>query len=157
VLRVRPPDSTVCIAEEKRFSNQKNSSVSNWSALHIFTMFPSSRVGVVHSSCCYGNRFVVIDAMLLLMPLAMLLSMPVVMLMVLPLALDSVSCMRKRYPFISARAIGRDRSSVVIFTACVAVGNVIDNGVANRVVNCVDGASIMIYVFSKTGFSCFRR
>ena len=25
--RVRPPDSIVCIAEEKKFSNQKNSSV----------------------------------------------------------------------------------------------------------------------------------
>jgi len=35
-------------------------------------------------SCCYGNRFVVIDVMLLLIPLTMLLSMPVV----LPLALD---------------------------------------------------------------------
>ena len=75
----------------------------------------------------------------------------------LPLALDSVSCMRKRYPFISTRAIERDKSSVVIFTACVAVDNGIGNGVANCVVNRVDGASIMISVFSKVGFSCFCR
>ena len=89
----------------------------------------------VNLSCCYGNRFVVIDAMLPLMPLTMLLSMPVVMSVVLPLALDSVSCMRKRYPFISTRAIERDRSSVVMFTAHVAVGNGVGNGVANCVVN----------------------
>ena len=32
----------------------------------------------------------------------------------LPLALDSVSCMRKRYPFVSAPAIERDRSSDLV-------------------------------------------
>ena len=42
-------------------------------------------------ACCYGNRFVVIDVMLLLMPLAMLLSMPVVVPVVLPLA-SGCSC-----------------------------------------------------------------
>ena len=108
-------------------------------------------------ACCYGNRFVVIDAMLLLMPLAMLLSMPVVMPVVFPLALDSVSCMRKECPLISAPAIERDRSSVVMFTARVAVVNGVVDGVANCVVNRVDGASIMISVFSKVGFSCFCR
>ena len=45
---------------------------------------------VVGGFCRYGNRFVVIDGMLLLMPLAMLLSMPVVMPVVFPLALDLV-------------------------------------------------------------------
>ena len=55
--------------------------------------------------------------------------------MALPLALDSVSCMRKRCPLISAPAIERDKSSVVMFTACVAVINGVGNGVANRVAN----------------------
>ena len=123
---MRPPDSTVCIAQEKRFSNQKNSSVSNWLALHVVAIFPSSQVFRVFEgrifvfskvsfrvfegrffvlmlasnsfnrmckwkvdlSCCYGNYFVVIDVMLLLMSLAMLLSMPMVLPVVLPLALD---------------------------------------------------------------------
>ena len=47
--------------------------------------------------------------------------------MVFQLALDC--------PLISALAIERDRSSVVMFTACVAVVNGVGNGVANRVVS----------------------
>ena len=38
------------------------------------------------------------------------------------------------FPLRSAPAIGRDRSSGVMFTACIAVG--VDNDVANHVVSC---------------------
>ena len=56
---------------------------------------------------------------------------------------ESVSCLwfcacffvlGQRFPLRSAPAIGRDRSSGGMFTACVAVG--VDNDVANHVVSC---------------------